>query len=273
MIPAEHPTIIEGDALTRRIFAPAAYRLARDTAVVPIVAGEAFRLASCFPVVWRRRESRTELVAVRALLDDVEAQTPAFRAAYPLALQAYPFLLASSTGSDGVTRLLDHAVADAPTDVGASVTTTDGRPSYATTLRLRMLDVIERQLPFTDAIGRSLVDADLLEPWELTFDIDGTRIGIPDLLVARQSAFDTGAYSEIVARHGAPAAELLALHRISLFRAGLLLVTARAFVKRRNQGAAEIAARVSASLVPRHDTDSEPPSASDVVLSSQDEVR
>ena len=237
---AERPIVLEGEALARRIYAPVAYRVVRDTAVVPIVMGEAFRLASFFPVVWRRREGDFELVVVRGLMDENAAQPAGFRGIHPLVLQAYPFVLGRQSDEPGP-RLIDDAIADAPTDIGAPVTAPDGRPSLATTLRFRMLDLVERQLPATRALADALGAAELLQPWELTFDIEGEQIGIPDLFIARQDAFDSGAYCDIVGRHGPAAAELLALHRISLFRAGVVVAAARAFVKERNARALEIA--------------------------------
>ncbi|MDC7786700.1 SapC family protein [Rhodoplanes sp. TEM] len=246
---AEHPIALDGDALSRRIFAPVAYRIVRDTAVVPIVIGEVFRLASFFPVVWRRREEDLDLVVVRALIDEAGAQPAGLRGVHPLVLQAYPFVLATRV-DDACTRLIDDAVADAPTDIGASVTAADGRPSLATTLRLRMLELVERQLPLTRAVGRALADADLLQPWDLTFDIEGSMIGIPDLSVARQEAFATGAYGDIVGRHGAAAAELLGFHRISLFRAGVVVAAARAHVRERLARVAEMARRAEPGAAP-----------------------
>jgi hypothetical protein len=83
----------------------------------------------------------------------------------------------------------------------------------------------------TTAIGNALAGLDLLEPWPLKFDIDGHHVEIPDLMVIRPSAFDSGALAGLLEAWGMPCAQMLGLHRISLFRAGVLLAGAKAFFK------------------------------------------
>jgi hypothetical protein len=138
--------------------------------------------------------------------------------------------------------------ADAPTDVGATITTTNQKTGRATTMRLAILDRIADETELTDAVGNALATRGLLEPWALTFDIEGRSIGIPDLQVVRASAFSEGALAPIVSQFGVPSASLLGLHRISLFRAGLLLAAAKTFLKAKandeqpaEQGAFEVA--------------------------------
>src|SRR5262249_12746289 len=158
----------QGDALTRRIFAPSAYRIVRNLAVVPIGHREAIRLAACFPIAWRRRVDGLELVVVRALFDDVLAQPAAARQMIPLVLQAYPFLIDPSAPADeAAVPMFDDAAADAPTDSGASVTTADGKLSKACVLRIRMLKAFARQYALTQATADALAAADLLESWNL----------------------------------------------------------------------------------------------------------
>jgi hypothetical protein len=228
----ERPIPLQKDALRRRIYAPQAYAAVRNVAVVPIVHSECGELASWFPLVWRRGQERNEFVAVRALLNDQRAQPPAARSLLPLILHAYPFVLDPSqpVGPDSQ-RMLDDVFADAPTDVGASITTVHFKLSRATTSRFRMLDRFTHEATVTAEIGHAVAELDVLEPWALKFDIDEHRVEIPDLLVIRPSAFDDGRLSPLLEKYGMPCARMLGLHRISLFRAGVLLSMAKAFFR------------------------------------------
>ena len=228
----ERPIALEKDVLRRRIYAPLAYAPVRDAAVVPIVHSECLTLASWFPLVWRRRQGTVEFVAIRALLNDQRAQPPAARALLPLLLHAYPFVfdLRQPVGADSP-KLLDDVFADAPTDIGASITTVQRRLSRATTARFRLLDRFALESAVTNAIGSALAELDVLEPWPLKFDIDGNNVEIPDLLVIRPSAFESGHFSRLLGSYGTPCARMLGLHRISLFRAGVLLGIAKTFFR------------------------------------------
>ncbi len=224
----ERPIALEKDALRRRLYAPIAYAPVRNTAVVPVVHSEAYRLATWFPLMWRKHGPEFELVAVRSLIDDQRAQPAAARAVLPLILHAYPFVFDPKIFPDeGGERMLDDVFADAPTDVGASITTVGGKLSRATIQRFRILDGLVHELRLTREIGKALADLDLFAPAELKFDIQGRSIEIPDLFVVRQGAFDGGLFSTVLEKFGAPAALVLGLHRVSLFRAGLLLAMAR----------------------------------------------
>lgn len=226
------PIALEGEVLRRRIYAPQSYAPVRDVAVVPVVHSECQILASWFPLVWRRRRGTVEFVAIRALLDDQRAQPPAARGLLPLLLHAYPFVLDPDQPVGTHTRkMLDDVFADAPTDVGASITTVHHKLARATTSRFRILDRFAQETIITAGIGAALADLDCLEPWPLTFDIEGQRVEIPDLLTIRPSAFDTGHFGPLLGRYGLPCAQMLGLHRISLFRAGVLLAMAKAFFK------------------------------------------
>ena len=228
----ERPIALEKDVLRRRIYAPLAYAPVRNAAVVPIVHSECQTLASWFPLVWRRRQATIEFVAIRALLNDQRAQPPAARALLPLLLHAYPFVfdLRQPVRTDSP-RLLDDVFADAPTDIGASITTVHRKLSRATTSRFRLLDRFAHESAATNAIGNALAELDALEPWPLKFDIDGNNVEIPDLLVIRPSAFESGHFSRLLGSYGIPCARMLGLHRISLFRAGVLLGMAKTFFR------------------------------------------
>ncbi len=227
----ERPVPLDDAVASRRIFSPLAYARARELQIVPIVPPEALRLASWFPIVWQRRNSETTLVALRSFLPDMQTQPPGVRnnlAALPLLLQAYPFVLdAIAAPGDQLSKMFDDVVADAPTDIGASITTVNGQLSLATQLRLQALDVFADNIQATRTLGETLLSRDLLEPWSLKFEIGAKQIDIPDLFIVRQASFDTGALSPVLQQHRAAAAQLIGLHRISLFRAGPLLSTAR----------------------------------------------
>jgi len=229
----EHPIALEKDVLRRRIYAPQSYAPVRHTAVVPVVHSECIMLASWFPLVWRKKRRAMEFVAVRALLNDQRAQPPAARGLLPLVLHAYPFVLdpAQPPGPD-CPKVLDDVFADAPTDVGASITTIHRKLARGTLSRFRVLDRFAHESATTAAISHAITEHDLLEPWPLKFDIAGHTVEIPDLFVIKPSAFESGDLSAMLDAHGLPCAEMLSLHRVSLFRAGTLLAMAKALMQR-----------------------------------------
>jgi SapC len=228
----EHPIALEKDVLRRRIYAPLAYAPVRNAAVVPIVHSECLTLASSFPLVWQRRQATVEFVAIRALLNDQRAQPPAARALLPLLLHAYPFAFdpRQPVRTDSP-KMLDDVFADAPTDIGASITTVHRKLARATTSRFRLLDRFAYESVVTSEIGNALAELDAFEPWPLKFDIGGNNVEIPNLLVIRPSAFESGDFSRLLGNYGVPCARMLGLHRISLFRAGVLLGMAKTFFK------------------------------------------
>ncbi|MDR3466594.1 MAG: SapC family protein [Xanthobacteraceae bacterium] len=227
-----HPVALTGEVLRRRIYAPLSYAQVRNAAVVPAVHSEAMALAAWFPLVWRRKPSGAEFVAVRALLDTQRAQPPAARGLLPLVLHGYPFVFdpAGPVTRDAA-KMLDDVFADAPSNVGATITSVNHKLTRATVSRFRFLDRFAADLEPTAAISAALDDAGLLAPWQLVFEIAGRQIGIPDLLMIRQDAFETGALATTLHRFGRPAATMISLHRLSLFRAGGLLAMARTTLK------------------------------------------
>lgn len=228
----ERPIALEKEVLRRRIYAPQAYAPVRNAAVVPIVHSECLTLASWFPLVWQRRQGTIQFVAIRALLNDQRAQPPAARALLPLLLHAYPFVFdpRQQLRADSP-KMLDDVFADAPTDVGASITTVHRKLARATTGRFRLLDRFAHESQVTSAIGSALAELDTLEPWPLKFDIGGNNVEIPDLLVIRPSAFEQGHLARLLGMYGVPCARMLGLHRISLYRAGVLLAMAKTFFR------------------------------------------
>ncbi|MET0258237.1 MAG: SapC family protein [Methylobacterium sp.] len=231
----ERAEALRGERMATRIYSPFAYPLPRRTRSVPIVVAEAERLAPTFPLVWQRGADGPQLCVLRSLMEDGTGFPPGAErslALLPLVFQAYPFVFpAGALAAEGNPRLIDVAGADLPTDAGAPVTTADGRLSHAAELRLRALDLFERDHARTAAIGRLLGELGLLEPWPLRFDLGaGRSCDIPGFAVVAAAAFDTPRLQPVLARFGIAAARLLSHHRLSLFRAAALLAAARAAV-------------------------------------------
>jgi len=230
---AEDPRLLTGEMMASRIYSPFAYQPVRRLPIVPIVACEAERLGGAFPIAWRKGEDGPELVVLRTLLEDGTGYPPGVDKALgllPLILQGYPFVLPPDRAarSEG-RRMIDAVSADEPTDAGAPITVMNGRLSRGTELRLHALQVYESDFATTAAIGRTIAELDLFEPWKLSFDLGGgRRCEIPGLFIFSQKAFDTPRVAPLLARHGSVAARLLGVHRLSLFRAGVLLGAARA---------------------------------------------
>lgn len=226
---------LSNDVSARRIFAPFAYRVVRELNVVPIVHAEASRLALWFPVAWQIKDGHARLVTLRALLPDALAVPAPARAALeylPTLLQAYPFTLdPNEPARPQAAKMFSDVVAEFPGNVGASITTVDRKLSRATLQRFQALDFFCEHAPATQALSDMLFADSLFDPWELKFDVEGSQIDIPDIFIVRQSAFETGAFARVLVRHGAMAAQLLGIHRLSLFRAGSLLAAARASKK------------------------------------------
>ncbi len=228
----ERPIALEKDVLRRRIYAPLAYAPVRNAAVVPIVHSECLTLASWFPLVWQRRQATIEFVAIRALLNDQRAQPPAARALLPLLLHAYPFVFdpRQPVRTDSP-KMLDDVFADAPTDIGASITTVHRKLARATTGRFRLLDRFAYESEVTRAIGSALAETRC------------ARAVAPEVRHRRKPRRDPGPagdpsvgvrerhFSRLVGNYGVPCARMLGLHRISLFRAGVLLAMAKTFLQ------------------------------------------
>jgi hypothetical protein len=230
----EAPVVLQDKVLRRRIYSPQSYAPVRNTAVVPIVHSECAALASWFPLVWQRRRGNLEFVAIRALLNEQRAQPPAARGLLPLMLRAYPFVLdPSQLPAPDARRMLDDVFADAPTDVGATITTVQRKLSRGTTSRFRFLDQFAYDAVVTARINEAIAGLDEFEPWHLKFEIDGNHIEVPDLLVIRPRAFEDGRLAPLLEQYGAACAQMLGLHRISLFRAGGLLAMAKALFRER----------------------------------------
>ncbi len=240
----ERPIPLKGDVLKQRIFSPLAYPNVRNANVIAITAHEAPRYAPHFPIAWAKREHRFELAVIRSLLSDGRGHPDASQAALPFLpalCRAYPFMYEPVAGaSDGKSKVLtgrrsnyfDAAVADAPTDIGAPICFADGRPTKATAQRVALLDSAAPLFAATAAIAVDLAAQDLFEAWPLRFEnIEGHTLDVSDLWIVKQDAVLTGALAPVMRTHGLIAADLIGLHRISLFRAGILLANAKTALK------------------------------------------
>lgn len=228
-----NPIALSGEVLRRRIYAPQAYAQVRNTAVIPVIHSESEAHAAWFPLVWRARAWGPEFVAIRALLDDQRAQPAAARALLPMVLHGYPFLLDPLLcPARDTPKRLDDVFADAPTDVGATITSVNHKLTRATVSRFRVLDRFAVEAEVTAAVGAALAERNLLTPWPLAFEIAGRQVGIPDLLMIRREAYETPELSDVLRDCGHPAAVIISHHRLSLFRAGGLLAAARAAMTR-----------------------------------------
>lgn len=230
------PILLAGDVLKQRIFSPVAYAVVRNANVMAIAPVEAPRFAGHYPIAWRKRADRYELVVVRSLLVDGRGHAPGTQTTLtfiPLLARCYPFLYDTTRELQaGRPKHVDMAVADQPTDIGAPIALPDGRPSKATAQRIAQLDAAAPSFAQSIAIAAWLAKADLFEPWPLHFeDVEGETLDVPDLWIVRQNAVDTGALAPLMRAHGMIAADLVGLHRLSLYRAGMLLAQARAALK------------------------------------------
>lgn len=232
----DKPIPLAGDVLKQRIFSPLAYANVRRANVVAIATLEAPRLAAHYPLAWRNRDGVFQLVCVRSLLADGRGHAPGTATTLtflPVVLRCYPFTYdPAKPPQAGRAKFIDTAIADEPNDVGAPVALPDGRPSKATTQRIAQLDTAAPHFATAAAISASLAAADLFEAWPLHFEnIEGCTLDVPDLWIVRQAAADAGTLAPILRVHGKAAADLIALHRISLYRAGTLLAQARGALK------------------------------------------
>lgn len=214
-----------------RIFAPIAYPRVRQAQIVPIVHIEAFALASWFPICWHAGDPRPTLVVLRSLRRDGACQppgSPEAPASLPLALRAYPFVVGAMNGHARESKLsIADAIPDQPTDVGAPIMTPEGKAGRGAQMRLRAVAAYIEASEFTVAMTDHLHKSELLEPWPLEFEVSSETIAVPNLLVVRQDQFDSPKIFRFIKELGPVAASFLGAHRISLFRAGVLVQAAR----------------------------------------------
>lgn len=212
-----------------RIYAPVAYAAVRNARAVPIVHIESFSVAAWFPICWKVAQPRPILIVLRTLWEDGSHQppgSPAVPASLPLALRAYPFVVDAGGGDSDTEILIDETIPDQPSDIGATILTADGKPTRGTEMKLRAASAFKSALPLTEEMSDELSCGDLLEPWPLRMECDGIKT-VDDMLIVRQSEFQSAKIFRFVQKFGPAGATLLGAHRISLFRAGNLFQTAK----------------------------------------------
>lgn len=241
------PGPVARDRSRERIFAPLSYPVVRSVRVVPVAHVEGLTLAAFFPVVWRESLSgEIDLVVVRSLLADGLGHPPGSQPrsgiALPLVLRGYPFLLDPHQPDPSVVALLsDRVVADQPNDVGAPITDEVGRLSRGTELKIKALQLFSRHLPLTKEMSQCLRESGLLDPWPLTL-VEGTSEAKVDRLrVLGPRAYEHGRLRAFFHQFGSAGVILVGSHRLSLFRAGVLVGSARNAIRRMaREGAAGI---------------------------------
>jgi hypothetical protein len=171
------------------------------------------------------------LVALRTLSADGSHQpsgSPILPASLPLVLRAYPFVAgANKQTNQSQSYLIDETIPDKPSDVGAPILTPSGTPGLGTLLKLKAVAAFNEALPLTQAMTDHLVKESLFEPWPLKFNIAGHTLEVNDLFVVRQSEFNSANILRFIKIFGPGAAGFLGAHRISLFRAGALVLAVR----------------------------------------------
>jgi hypothetical protein len=237
----EEPRILSAATGHHRIFAQAAYRLVRQLQFAPAVIAEAGHLARLFPLCWRRSEEGPVLVALRSLLPDGRghaSDAPVQEPLLPLTLQAFPLVVPNAEIIAQQKVVFDATIADHPSDIGAPLLMSNGKFSRAGLERARKAISIAQALPDTLAVGESLLEAGLLEPWPLQFDLGhGEHVVIEDLMVLSSSRLRADELTGVVMRHGVGVGLFLSLHRASLFRIGNLLLSARKAVDEAHRSA------------------------------------
>jgi hypothetical protein len=210
-----------------RIFAPVSYSLVRHAQLVPIVHSEVLSLARWFPVCWLMPDTVATAVVVRTLRSDGTGQpagSPDSMASLPLALRAYPFVVGAAAGEQ---HFLDATIPDAPSDIGAPIMSPAGKAGPGAQLKLQAQAAFDQALPLSQAMTDHLVANDLLERWPLDFDIDGEQVKVDDLFVLKSSELASEKMHQFIESFGVIAATFLGAHRISLFRAGILVQSAK----------------------------------------------
>jgi hypothetical protein len=122
---------------------------------------------------------------------------------------------------------MDQALADRPTDTGAPMTTEGDKLARGVEQRHRALAIFAQALPLTRLITQRLAEKQVLVPWPLAATVDASLLAHDDLHAIHDKWFATGHLRSILEECGTAAAFLISAHRLSLFRAGTLLTSAK----------------------------------------------
>lgn len=189
---------------------------------------EALDLAAWFPVVWTRYRGTLDLVILRSLLPDGAGHPHGamhLGSSIPFILKAYPVVVDPSQPGGDVR--VDDVIADEPTDAGATLLTERGLPSRALEERLTFAHRFISAHEVTVRMGEFLLDAGLLQPWDLSFAEQDGMGPFPEFLVVRPESYETDGFVGFARTFGAAGLRLLSAHAISLYRAAILYQRAR----------------------------------------------
>lgn len=231
LLPYQKLSPLDGNLKDARIFSPFGYRLVRECQIAPVVHSEAMRLAIWFPVVWQKDGPSYRLVVLRSLLRDGRGITEdAARnlESLPHLLFAFPLAVRNPHGDPAATKLgFDNAMCDEPTDIGSMVWDAQGNMTPGADLRRIKLTSFMQDARTTGTLSQALAQKGLLQPWPIEMDVGGTSVRVDGLFCVNPSVFTTPDLAGLLDRFGAGMAELLAAHRLSLYRINWLRAAAR----------------------------------------------
>jgi hypothetical protein len=230
----DNPEKLSAGFAHERIYAPQSYALVRELQIVPAVHVEALAMAAWFPVCWRHGPHGPELVILRSLspvADGLQPRgAPRQPASLPLALRSYPVAIHADLGQRGAI-MVERAIADQPTDMGAPMALPDGRPSRGLQNRYRTALIARQAAEATSAMTRALDEVGAFQSWPLCFATSAGEVAVDGLLHASGEVLDGPHGRALLQRFGVDIAVLLSAHRLSLFRIGEL----RAAYERRTE--------------------------------------
>jgi hypothetical protein len=221
----DNPEKLSASFAHERIYAPQSYALVRELQIVPAVHVEALAMAAWFPVCWRQAPPGPELVILRSLASIADGLQPRGAprqpASLPLALRSYPVAIHADLGQRGAI-MVERAIADQPTDLGAPLALSDGRPSRGLQNRYRTALIARQAAEATAAMTAALAEAGAFQPWPLCFATSAGEVAVDGLLHASGEVLDGPQGRALLQRFGVDIAVLLSAHRLSLFRIGEL---------------------------------------------------
>lgn len=203
--------------------------------VVSIAPIEAPALSGRFPIAWRKGPLGWDLVCLCGLTPEHDCLRPSEqqlrsgaapeKGNLPILIAAYPFAVADDGTSEALT-ILREAGAHADTNNASSTISPspalndDGEPIGEGQRRCEALWTFVQSRRQAASLERDLEAAGAFVPWDLDLARAGLPVHIDGLFVIASAFFGSKAHRSLVEAHGWPAANLLTVHRISLFRVG-----------------------------------------------------
>ena len=159
-----------------------------------------------------------DLVALRSI---GLTKPPVAEVALPLILRSFPIRNYANDWSQFV-PCMDITPADQADNVGAPVFDVSGEFTVAAKHRIRSLFLFSHHRDNTDAIGRTLAERDMLAPWDLKTRVKEAAQLEGDFFALKDASSMPSTVS-FLERHLQKGANLLAAHRLSMYRTGTLL--------------------------------------------------